>query len=180
VSVLAGGLFLYAVISPFVFVQPLYTSPRIADSDDWRDATRADLDFGGALRLIAYRLDAGSAVAGTDIHMDFYWQALGAQRPDLAAEITILDRADNLIGRSRRWPADNGTTIQIWKPDTAYADSRTLRVADAALPGQAQIVLTVREGSRDGPPVQASRAGQALGEQIILLSLTVTRTDTAP
>ena len=180
VYVLAGGLFFYATISPFVFVQPLYTSPQVAESGDLQNATRVDLDFADALRLIAYRIDTDSAVAGTDIHMDFYWQALGTQRPDLTTEIIILDREDNLIGRSRRWPADNGTTIRIWNPDTIYADSRTLRVADAALSGQAQIILTVREGSRDGPPVQITQAGSPLGEKITLLSLTVMRADAAP
>jgi 4-amino-4-deoxy-L-arabinose transferase-like glycosyltransferase len=177
---LAGGLFVYAAISPFVFIQPLYTSPPVATAGDLQGARRVDLDFGDALRLIAYRIDADSAAAGTDIHMDLYWQALGAQRPDLSVEVVILDPAGGMIGRSRRWPADNGTSIQIWSADTIYADSRTLRVADAAPPGPAQIILTVREGSRSGPPVLASHAGKPLGEQITLLSIAVTGAGAAP
>jgi len=178
--VLTGIMFAYAAVAPFVFIQPLYTMPQIADADEVNSAALVNVDFGGALRLVAYRTDAESLTPGTDVHIDFYWQALGSSRPDFFTEIIIVDREDNLIGRSRRWPADNGTSIMVWNPDTVYTDRRTFRVADAALAGPALIKLIVREGGRNGPPVEASRGAESLGDKVVLLSLPVESAGSAP
>ena len=160
-------------------IQPLYPPPRTVQAVELENVTQADIDFEGGLRLIGYRVDHMPAQAGSDLQLDLYWQARGINRPDLFTEVTLVDDGNNLIGRSRRWPGDNGTSIQVWDPENTYVDSRTMRVADAALTGKAQLILTVKRG-RDGPPVTASRAGELPGKQVTLLTLPIINANLTP
>ncbi len=170
--VLSGVLLGYASLCPFVFIQPLYPAPRTVASAELADITPTNMDFGNALRLVGYRIDRSVLRAGTDFQLDLYWQAQGAKRPDLFTEVTLVDGGNNLIGRSRRWAGDNGTSIQVWDSEKIYQDSRTMRVADAAPTGSAQLILQVKQG-RDGPTVIASLGGRPQGDQVVLQTVPV-------
>jgi hypothetical protein len=177
---LSGILLVYAALVPWAVIQPLYPAPQLANAADLNTLTPADIDFEGALRLKGYRIDSSNVQAGRDLQVNLYWQAAGVDRPDLFTEISLTDADGNLIGRSRRWPAENGTSIQVWEPVDVYADSRTLRVADAAPTGEARLRLRVKQG-RDGPNVTASQAGKPLGDQVTLIAFQIqTASSTAP
>jgi hypothetical protein len=148
-------------------------------STELENVTPVDVDFEDSLRLIGYQIDRATAQAGTDLNLTLYWQALGANRPDLLSEVTLVDAENNLIGRSRRWPGDSGTSIQVWDTEKIYADTRTLRVADAATTGNAQLILAVKQG-RDGPIEEASRAGESVGGQVTLLTLPISAANLEP
>ncbi len=158
---LSSVLLVYALITPWVIIRPLYPSPQPATSAELETMTPTDIDFGGALRLIGYHIDPVNVPAGRDFQLTLYWAAQGTNRPDLFSEITVVDPANNLIGRSRRWPAENGTSIRVWPADVIYSDTRVIRVADAAPPGAATIRVAIKDGARDGPVVSASDVGHA-------------------
>lgn len=176
---LSGVLLAYAIMCPMVVIPSLYPTVQAAQPMDLRNMTPVELDFGDSLRLIGYQIDRTVAQPGADIKLDLYWQALGTNRSDLFTELTLVDMAGRLIGRSRRWPGDNGSTIQAWDPEIIFADRRVLRVADAATMGKAQLIITVKQG-RDGPSVEASRAGESIGHQVTLLALPVSTANQTP
>ncbi len=177
--VLGSGLLIYAVLCPFVFLQPLYPALHVADVIELHSMTLVNTDFGNALRLVGYQIDRSTVQAGTDIELNLYWQALGTKRPDLFTELDLVDADNNLIGRSRQWPVENGTSIQIWNPVEIYADSRIMRVADAAPTGEARLILVVQNG-RGGSNVAASHAGESIGDQVTLITLQIQGVNTVP
>jgi hypothetical protein len=178
-GVLSSVMLVYAVVCPVAVIPPLYPAVRIAQSAELAKVTPVDIDFGDSLRLIGYQIDRATAQAGSDVQLNLYWQASGTKRLDLLAEVLLVDAQNNLIGRSRQWVGNNGASIQVWNPNQVYVDSRMLRVADAAVPGDAQLMITTKQG-REGPSVAASRAGDLLGDRVVLSTLSIVAARVTP
>lgn len=79
---LSAVLLVYALITPWVIIRPLYPSPLRAQASDLSNITPANIDFSGGLRLIGYRVEPVAVEAGRDIQLDLYWQAIGDDRTD--------------------------------------------------------------------------------------------------
>ncbi|MFN8474261.1 MAG: glycosyltransferase family 39 protein [Anaerolineae bacterium] len=161
-AVVGGGLALYAVLVPLIFVLPLYAPAETASPLDVQAATASDVSYGHALRLVGYQLQPNSVRAGEPVSLALYWQPEGNGRPDLYANVRVRSGDGKTILRDEFWPAPNSSTSE-WSDGSIYVTRRALALPPDVKPGAYRVEVSLRLGQGGDTIPALDAAGNAIG-----------------
>jgi len=155
-TLLAVGLafFTFSTWVLFAFVRPLYPLPAIAAAEQVTAAQQANVQFGDALALIGYQVDAAGIAPGESGEITLFWQPLGNSRPDLYLKLRVLDAAGNVVYATETWPLPSSST-SIWENEHVYITSHSIDIAPTAVIGAGMVEISLQPG-KEGQPVTAA------------------------
>ena len=90
-------------------------------------------DFGGKIRLAAYRVNAIEAYPGDRIPATFYLQALEAMAINYNVLVRLVDQAGNELWRDEGWPW--GAPTSEWPAREIRPDGHEIIIPEGAQPG---------------------------------------------
>lgn len=160
-ALVGGGLALYAVAVPLVFVLPLYAPAATAASADIQAATPTDVSYGNALRLVGYELQP-TTTRDAPVPLALFWQPQGEGRPDLYANVRVRGADGKTVLRDEFWPAPNSST-SVWANDTVYVTRRTLTLPPDLTPGAYRVEVALRLGQLGDPVPALDATGDEIG-----------------
>lgn len=126
---IAGGLFLLAIVSPFVYIAPAYAHPPIlsleqlpADRHYPRDLVRLEVDFGGQISLLGARTDKRALHPGQKAEIILCWRALAEMERDYSVFLHLFGRDDERLGQLDIYPGVGSYPTTLWEVDDIICD----------------------------------------------------------
>jgi Dolichyl-phosphate-mannose-protein mannosyltransferase len=135
-----------ALIVPFRDIIPTYAGPTGLTIDQLpNDLAPVQVDYGGVMRLIGYRLPIDQAASRT-LDFTLYWQCLTQPTADFSAFIIVYGRNQNEVGKRDAYPFHGLFATRQCTTGMIFADPyRVPLSADADRP----TVLRVQVGLKD-------------------------------
>ncbi len=75
ISILGGFMLTISAVSPFCWIAPAYQPSPAPNKTEIDMGIRADIDFGGQIRLLGYDLDDETLRPGEEVSLTLYWEA---------------------------------------------------------------------------------------------------------
>jgi len=141
--VTGGLLFLLAAVTPFAAIRPAYEPPPLlAAAEVPESAQRYEVDFGGALRLLAF--EAGEQVhPGASLPVTLYWQALAPVDEDLSVSVQLFGW-QQALGQHDSYPGGGLRPTSRLAPGQVVRDTHLIPVPrDAKGPTPGWIAIAV-------------------------------------
>lgn len=168
VSLLSGlGLFLFAAVSPFLYILPAYASPPILSQTDLpTDLQRVDFIYEGKLRLLGYQLHTPVVRPAETLRVTLYWQLLEPTPLDYSIFMHLLGRQRAVIGQIDTYPGGGKWPTTLLQPGDILADTYQAPITPAAefehAPARLQIAAGIYDFNEPGRPGKAAvdAAGQ--------------------
>jgi len=172
----AYGLLLFAIATaaPPLWIAPAYwPPPPLAEGEIAAIPHRLDVDFGGRLRLLGYRLNTDTTAPGERLVVTAYWQALAPFEDNWTVFVHLLGENGAIVAQRDTYPGLGRLPTPAMTPGQTFADTYTLEVPITAYAPDA---ATLRIGlvNPDGVRVPASDStGRRLGDGVALASVSV-------
>ncbi len=167
-------LFAVAVAAPPLWIAPAYwPPPPLTEGEIAAIPHRLDVDFGGRLRLLGYRLDTDATTPGERLVVTAYWQALAPFEDNWTVFVHLLGENGAIVAQRDTYPGLGRLPTSAMTPGQTFADTYTLEVPVTAYAPDA---ATLRIGlvAPDGVRVPASDStGRRLGDGVALASVSV-------
>jgi hypothetical protein len=128
--VLLGAFFGVLFLGKELIIDPHTLLFRVASAPDspWGMVRRLDVDFGGRLRLLGYRVEPEQPRPGDELTVTLYWRPLGPVDTAYSSFAHLIDRTSFRPAAA----SDNGNPGALptyaWKPDFYYVDTHRLRL----------------------------------------------------
>ncbi len=175
---LAGAIMLViAAILPAHTIAPAYAAPDILDSSDVAGLSpRCDATFGESIRLLAYDVEAGTALPGDDLAVTFYWECLQPISDDYSVFVHLLDANDVIIAQRDMYPGQGNYPTSLWQVGDIFADTYVVSIPEVVLtPADAQFeVGFYRLGDAGRLPV-VDGTGRSVGDHLRFGAVTIPR-----
>ena len=93
-GLLGGGLFLFAALSPFLYIVPAYARPPLLSEGELpADLIPVDFTYDGVLRLIGYQTAQAVVHPAETVSLTLYWQLLQPAEVDYSLFVHLLGAA---------------------------------------------------------------------------------------
>jgi hypothetical protein len=138
----AGGLgtfmFMVAVLTPWLWIQPAYEPPVYA-----APAENVGAEFGEQLRLMAYELDKTAVSPGDDLWLTLEWEVLAEMDRDWSVFVHLTDPVlGRPIAQRDMYPGQGLLATRLLKPGERIVNRYKLTVPATAI-APAELVLNV-------------------------------------
>jgi 4-amino-4-deoxy-L-arabinose transferase-like glycosyltransferase len=165
-ATLVGALALFAIVSPFRYIMPAYARPPVLQVGDIpQGAQRADLNYNGQMRLLAYNpLGHQTVHPGEEATLTVYWQSLRPMEKDYSVFVHLLARPRQVVGQFDTYPGLGSYPTSMWKQGDIIADTYHIPVVyegEAPILAQVDVGLYDYHSSRQGLPAHDSQGRAA-------------------
>jgi len=154
----AGGLFLFAAITPFRYIAPAYAPPpTLTEADLPADIQTVNFTYDGKIRLLGYQLhaDANAVRPAESLPITLYWQILQPTDFDYSIFVHLLGRQRQVVGQLDSYPGRGHRPTTLLQPDDILADRYDVPIkpeAEQGAPARLQIAAGVYDYHEPGRP----------------------------
>lgn len=128
--VVAGGMFLWALITPFRYISPAYAVPPLLSAEELRGIPNPlQANFDNEIELLGYKLDREETVAGRNIRVTLYWRALAAMEENYTVSVQVLGPDYKAYGQLDTYPGRGNYATSLWRVGGVFADTYNLRIS---------------------------------------------------
>lgn len=117
-------------------------------------------NFGDALQLVGYELDASEAELGDEIGVEILWRAWDVPLPLVEAVVELRDEEGRVQAIERGGCLDLGYPTTLWGREELVRDVYRLQIPPDAAPGSYEVTLTLQRilptGLRETVPLWSS------------------------
>lgn len=122
-----------AASAPLLSIRPAYLRPPILTEHDIPpSATRIQVTYGEAMRLMAYDVDRHIARPGDHVAVALYWQALAQMSEDYSIYLQLVPWQGTVLAQKDTYPGGGSYPTRLWTPGEVMCDLYYLRVFDDA------------------------------------------------
>ena len=154
-------LLVWAIASPFLFIQPAYAQPKLLPAKT-EFPNPVSIQFGEEMRLVGYELPQPTVQPRAALGIELYWQGLTPMSESYVVALHALDSTGQVVAGLDTIPYEARYPTPLWLPGQPFRDSYGLLIEAQAMPGQAKLLLDVYPAQRpddalpaeiDGTPV---------------------------
>lgn len=117
-----AALFLFAALSPFLYIIPAYARPPlITTADIPAGVTPVDFTYDAKLRLIGYKLHTPTVRPAQTLGLTLYWEVLQPTDLDYSIFIHLLGRQRQVIGQIDSYPGGGTWPTTLLSPGDVLA-----------------------------------------------------------
>jgi len=168
-TAVAGGLFLLALLCPFLYIRPAYAHPPILSPEQVPgDLNRLDVDFGGQVKLLGARVERQALHPGQKAEVTLCWRALAKMDRNYSVFLHLFGREGERVGQLDIYPGVGSYPTALWKVGDIICDDYevpTSSEATAPVAARVEVGLYDRESMERLPAVDA--AGHSVGQVIV-------------
>lgn len=125
-----AGLLCLSLIVPFAIIRPAFAWPRsISPQEAAEKVTTQTLVYDDQARLLGYRVEPESAMAGEHVEVTLCWEALRPMNQDYMLFIHLLGRDNSRIGERTTYPGQGRFPTTLWSVGRAFCESYRLGIA---------------------------------------------------
>jgi hypothetical protein len=135
-------LLVWAIVFPFLTIQPAYAQPEPLPMEAKIPHVQP-IQFGEEIRLLGYDLPQPSVRGGESLPIELYWQALAPMSESLVVALHALDPSGQVVAGLDTIPYGGRYPTPSWQPGQAFRDTYSLPIAAGAIPGRAKLLLAV-------------------------------------
>ncbi|MCB0225894.1 MAG: glycosyltransferase family 39 protein, partial [Anaerolineae bacterium] len=166
---MAVGLFLFAAITPFVYIAPAYAKPPILTQTDIPEGIQpVNFTYDNAVELIGYQLHTPTVRPAETVDLTLYWQILKPTDLDYSIFVHLLGRERQVVGQIDTYPGGGQWPTTLLKPGDIVADTYHIPVTPDAeyhhAPTRLQIAAGIYDFFEPGRPGRP--AVNAAGEPV--------------
>ncbi len=157
----AALLFILAAVAPLTTLQPAYAYPAWLTANDVPNSLqRVDINYDGKMKLLGYDVTPRRAPPDDAVTLTLYWQSLAHMDDDYSIGIHLLDANQRVVGARDSYPGHGLLPTRLWSAGQFLRDPYWLPIAADAVPGVAQIQISLytREDKRDLPALDPNGA----------------------
>jgi len=163
----AGGLLLFAAVSPWRTIAPAYARPPLlTEAGLPADLRPVNFTYDNAVRLIGYQLHADAVRPAEALPITLYWQLLRPVDLNYSIFVHVLGRQRQVIGQIDSYPGGGQWPTTLLQPGQIVADYYEVPISPQAefdhAPAQLEIaagIYNFTEPGRPGKPA-VNTAGQ--------------------
>ncbi|MEA3345059.1 MAG: glycosyltransferase family 39 protein, partial [Chloroflexota bacterium] len=168
-AALAGGLFLLALLCPFIYIRPAYSHPLILSPEQVPDdLNRLEVDFGGQMELLGARVGKQALRPGQRAEVTLCWRSLTRMDRNYSVFLHLFGRGWEKIGQLDIYPGVGSYPTSLWQAGDIICDDYEIPISsEATTPAAARMEVGLYDrGSMERlPPLDA--AGRPLGQVIV-------------
>ncbi len=154
------GLFVFAVMTPFLYIAPAYAkTPILTEADLPENIQPVDFVYDQAIRLIGYQLHADTIHPAENLPITLYWQVIQPTELNYSIFVHLLGRQRQVIGQIDSYPGGGKWPTTLLAPGDILADSYQVAIIPAAEFEHAPTRLQIAAGTYDY--FEAGRPGKA-------------------
>lgn len=128
--VVAGGMFFWALITPFRYISPAYAVPPLLSAEELRGVPHLlQANFDNKIELLGYKLDREETAAGRNIRVTLYWRALAAVDENYTVSVQVLGPDYKAYGRLDTYPGRGNYATSLWRVGGVFADTYNLGIS---------------------------------------------------
>jgi hypothetical protein len=132
-GVVAGGLFLFALLAPFLYIAPAYAKPPILTGADLPEDLRpVDYTYAGTLRLIGYQLGTEVIRPAQSLPLTLYWELVRPTEIDYSIFIHLLGRQRQVVGQLDTYPGGGKWPPSLLQPGDIVAGAYRIPIIPQA------------------------------------------------
>ncbi|GIK43512.1 MAG: hypothetical protein BroJett011_73450 [Chloroflexota bacterium] len=145
-----GGLFVFAALSPVLYIAPAYTKASILTEQDLpADLQRINFTYDGKMRLLGYRLPASTVRPAETLPLTLYWQLLEPVDLNYSVFVHLLGRQRQVVGQVDTYPGGGHWPTTLLSPGAILADHYEVPITPTAEFNQAPTRLLIAAGIYD-------------------------------
>jgi hypothetical protein len=179
---LAIGLAALSTYSLIRVLVPAFAPPEVVSAQAVAAiAHRADVDFGGRVRLVGYALQDTPLRAGDTTTVVLYWTGLpGNRRSEFQSDtgrtwdvpvvvepelvfVHLVDGEGDVVARVDEAPFEGRMPVNAWRPGTVFKQTVMLPVGEGAAAGEGAIRIGIYPEGRADEPLTAASGAEELG-----------------
>jgi len=143
--VVAGGLLLLAIASPFGAIVLRYARPLISSTADIpQDALLNDAVSGG-VRLVGIDIEPKTAQPGETVSVTLYWEARATPTAALRVVVQLWTFGGRLVGQQDRTPAGDLYPPDLWRVGDVVRDTYRFTMVEET-PAMCHVTALVLDG----------------------------------
>lgn len=175
--VVAGCMFLWALITPFRFISPVYATPPLLSAEELSEVPNLlQANFGDKIGLWGYKLDREETIAGRNIRVTLYWRTLAPMEENYTVSVQVLGPDYEAYGQVDTYPGRGNYATSLWRVGTAFADTYNLRISrkfPAPALGQIKVALYSYPEQEHLAPLGS--LGETMGDSLVFGRFKVAR-----
>jgi 4-amino-4-deoxy-L-arabinose transferase-like glycosyltransferase len=164
---LALGMLILAVLTPSLYIAPVYGPTPIATEAELASATPLNVDWDG-VRLLGYRLETNYVRPGEKLILHLYWQGLRPIDRDLMALIQLVDGEGQFLMYADGSPTAGRDTTDHWIPGISLSSRHLLLVPDDGQPGDYRLTISLHPFGQQAWLSAIGPDGTLLGDHFTL------------
>jgi len=170
---LAGGLLIFAIVSPWLFIAPAYAKPPLLTiADVPPDITPLDYTFNGKMRLLGVQIPDAPLHAAETLPVTAYWEVLQPMTVNYSVYVQLVVPGTETVGQLDTYPGLGAWPTTLLNPGDVLADTYSLEIdprAEKLSPAVAQVALGLYEYDKPGYPrlPAVDGEGNALEDTIV-------------
>jgi hypothetical protein len=156
-----------ALICPFRSIAPAYARPPLLRSEEV-EGIPIDVNFGGQMALLGYRLGEEEVRVGDPIHVTLYWQSIVVMEKDYTVSVKVLGKGGEVMGQEDSYPGLGSYPTSLWKEGEVIGDTYGVPIMvrlQAPVEGKTEVSLFDLATGR--PLIAYDGRGQPLDKVII-------------
>ncbi|MFN8453877.1 MAG: glycosyltransferase family 39 protein [Anaerolineae bacterium] len=166
-ALLAGGLFLLSLVSPFYYLRAAYAkTPLISEAEVPAEGVeRLDFTYDDSLRLLGYTVEKTSVRPGEWLPVTLYWQAARPIAKNYSVFAHLLGRENKVIGQINTYPQGGNWPTSLLEPGKVLKDTYFVPIEpDAAAPTVIRLAAGIFEF--EDPARRAKPVVNAAGQKV--------------
>jgi len=176
-GVMAGSLFLLAILCPFVYIEPAYAHPVVLSPDQVPgDLDRLDINLGSQVTLLGAKVGRQPLHPGQKAEVTLCWESLAEMDEDYSVFLHLLGRSSPLgepQGRERAgqldiYPGVGAYPTSLWQVGDIICDDYEIPVLSQAttpVAAEVEVGLYERESMERLPALDG--VGHPVGQMIV-------------
>ena len=173
----AGGLFLLALLCPFVYIVPAYSRPPILSPEQIPDdLNRLAVNFGGQVALLGARVGRQALHPGQKAEVTLCWESLTEMDRDYSVFLHLFGRDNSFgspqdrerVGQLDIYPGVGAYPTSLWQAGDIICDSYEVPITDKVttpVAARVEVGLYERESMERLPPLNST--GRPVGQVIV-------------
>ncbi len=146
----AVGLFVFAALSPVLYIVPAYTKPPVLTEQNLpADLQQVSFTYAGKMRLLGYHLPASTVRPAETLPLTLYWQILEPVDLNYSIFVHLLGRQRQVVGQVDTYPGGGHWPTTLLSPGAVLADHYQVPITPAAEFNQAPTRLLIAAGVYD-------------------------------
>lgn len=129
---------------------------------------RVDVQFGDAIRLLGYELDADNAAPGGSVRLKLVWQAIQTPDNNYTVFNHVVGDGGDMRGQLDAPPVGEAWLTETWLPGEVVVEEREIPIFDEAPTGEVGLFVGLY-GADDLQPLPVLVNGEPLSENRVLL-----------
>ncbi len=162
-AILGFGLFIFAALSPWLYIAPAYAKPPLLKTADIpADITPIGYVFNDEIRLVGVKMNAGPVRALETLPITVYWEVLKPMPVNYSVFVHLYGRQGETMGQFDSYPGLGAWPTTLLSPGDVLADTYLVPLFEGAeknAPALLQAAIGLYEYNKPGfprPPVYSA------------------------